>query len=455
MGKFTLPNLKLRGNRWVTWFKHPMLRLSNGELKIIKLATGLRADELSAACAFSQALQKFKIDKAWHTATRYRDAVKVHEGAARAFYSPLRRTDETWWKKHHTYVNWPTEEPEGNWQEEAIEVEEGLRRAREIEGENIKLNLALVEAEATITTLKKELGHRLAGKDLAFADTADDYTKWGKSKGGKGGRPWSFHHARKRNEHLDWWAKRFQTLDQITMQAVEKAQQELLTSKSGKTVANITESLAGLCQWCVDRKIFLNHPLAGIRPVDITPKELRRSLAPAEIQALLTKCKPSRRIVYQVALTSGLRRSELQALTVANLDTERTGLALDPSWTKNRKAGFQPLPFWLVADLAESAKNSLPTAPLLPTMPKDPFRPFLADLDAAGITKTTAEGVVDFHSLRVTFLTLVDGAGASPKTAQAAGRHSTPDITFRRYIKTVPEELVRVVDAVGRITRTA
>ncbi len=71
-------------------------------------------------------------------------------------------------------------------------------------------------------------------------------------------------------------------------------------------------------------------------------------------------------------------------------------------------------------------------------MPKDPYRPFEADLAAANITKDIeGKGKVDFHALRVTYLTLVDGEGASPKSAQALARHSTPDITFRRYVKAV------------------
>ncbi|MGD0092514.1 MAG: tyrosine-type recombinase/integrase [Planctomycetota bacterium] len=432
-----------------------MIRLPNGKLKIIKTTTGLRADQLGEALAFSQALQKLKSDPAWHSAARYRDAMQVHGGAARAFYGPLLRTDETWWKKHSTVVIWPDTEEEGHWTTEAIEIEEALRRAREIEGRNTQLEISMVEAEATITTLKKELGHRLAGQDMAFAKTSSQYIEWGKAKGGKGGRPWSYHHARKREEHLKWWAGRFQKLSEISLQAVEKAQEELLATKSGKTVANFTESLAGLCQWCVTRKIFLNHPLAGIRPVDTTARTTRRSLTPNEIQALLTHCQPERRIVYQCALTSGLRRSELQALTVANLDMEHMGLALDPSWTKNRKAGFQPLPSWLVADLAEGTRNSLPTAPLLPAMPKDPFHPFDKDREAAGIPKTTSKGKVDFHSLRTTFLTLVDGAGASPKTTQAAGRHASMETTFKNYVRSSDTELVRVVNDVGRLTRTA
>ena len=59
-----------------------------------------------------------------------------------------------------------------------------------------------------------------------------------------------------------------------------------------------------------------------------------------EIHRLLRACAPERRLLYEVALCSGLRAGELRALTVAHLDTVRGGVRLDAEWTKNRKPGF-------------------------------------------------------------------------------------------------------------------
>jgi len=70
-------------------------------------------------------------------------------------------------------------------------------------------------------------------------------------------------------------------------------------------------------------------------------------------------------------------------------------------------------------------------------------------LGKAGIPKMAAGGKVDFHSLRVSFVTNVIEAGASVKEAQVLARHSTPTLTLNVYARTRPERLVGVADAIG------
>jgi hypothetical protein len=57
------------------------------------------------------------------------------------------------------------------------------------------------------------------------------------------------------------------------------------------------------------------------------------------------------------------------------------------------------------------------------------------DLAAAGIPYETGEGVVDFHSLRVTSISFVVASGASVKTARVLARHSTASLTIGVYAK--------------------
>jgi len=57
----------------------------------------------------------------------------------------------------------------------------------------------------------------------------------------------------------------------------------------------------------------------------------------------------------------------------------------------------------------------------------------------AGIPYETADGVVDFHSLRATYITLLVASGVDPKRVQALARHSTITLTMDRYCKTTSE----------------
>ncbi len=53
------------------------------------------------------------------------------------------------------------------------------------------------------------------------------------------------------------------------------------------------------------------------------------------------------------------------------------------------------------------------------------------DIKAAGIPKRDERGrTVDVHALRHSFGTLLSKAGVAPRTAQAAMRHSTIDLTM-------------------------
>jgi len=77
----------------------------------------------------------------------------------------------------------------------------------------------------------------------------------------------------------------------------------------------------------------------------LTPKSVRRSLTAEEVRRLLNACPiPQRRLLYEVALASGLRAGELAKLTANHLDIGHNSIRLDAGWTKNRKGGFQPIP---------------------------------------------------------------------------------------------------------------
>lgn len=171
-----------------------------------------------------------------------------------------------------------------------------------------------------------------------------------------------------------------------------------------------------------------------------------------------------RSLVYKVAVLTGLRRGELQALTAGHLylDGPTPFVRMQPAETKNKKAVDIPLRADLVDDLRawlKSKRNqqgepvlklSEPadlsaTTPLF-AVPQQLVKALDRDLSAAGIPKTDDRGrTVDVHALRHSFGTLLSTSGVAPRTAQQVMRHSRIDLTMQVY--TDP----RLLDVAGAI----
>jgi integrase len=53
-----------------------------------------------------------------------------------------------------------------------------------------------------------------------------------------------------------------------------------------------------------------------------------------------------------------------------------------------------------------------------------------------GLRHKVGEGKIVFHSLRMTYCSLLDYQGASAKKTQELARHSTPTVTMNSYVRT-------------------
>ncbi|MHC4642528.1 MAG: hypothetical protein ACYS32_12860 [Planctomycetota bacterium] len=208
--------------------------------------------------------------------------------------------------------------------------------------------------DATFETNDQRLKVRLATEE-----TATEYIEWGKMQGGRGGRAWGKVHAAKKKQHLKLWQE---TLELETLSGLdgilprdEAVLRELNEQdKAGKTIRNIADALTTFWNWCVVRGYLLENPLAKLGLLDTTAKTKRRALRPEEIRLLLAIAPDHRRLLYEVAILSGLRVTELRALTREHMDTEQGGLWLEAEWTKNRKSGFQQ--FYMVVKSAVQAE---------------------------------------------------------------------------------------------------
>lgn len=208
-----------------------------------------------------------------------------------------------------------------------------------------------------------------------------------------------------------------------------------------------------------------------------------------ETRRRLERLGRERALVYKTLVLTGLRKGELASLTVGqlDLDAEPPYLVLDAADEKNREGNAVPLRADLATDLrewlAEKATlvaqdaaaesdsgpgvvrfdpeafqagkrnrddstgpegHSCQRLPRLPgglsadtpvfTVPAGLVRIFDRDLRLAGIPKVDERGrTIDVHALRHTFGTLLSKGGVAPRTAQAAMRHSSIDLTMNVY----------------------
>ena len=170
-----------------------------------------------------------------------------------------------------------------------------------------------------------------------------------------------------------------------------------------------------------------------------------------ETIAELERVGRERALIYKTMVLTGLRKGELASLTVGQLSLEGAMpfVELAAADEKNRQGSTIPLR----GDLAQDLKLWLSDRPKPSTLrlradqaTLDSKRPLFVvpealgkildrDLLAAGIAKRDDRGrTIDVHALRHSFGTLLSKGGVSPRTAQAAMRHSKIDMTMNVYV---------------------
>jgi integrase len=181
-----------------------------------------------------------------------------------------------------------------------------------------------------------------------------------------------------------------------------------------------------------------------------------------DVREQLERLGWERGLIYKTLVLTGLRRGELASITVGQLDLDGPlpSIMLHAADEKNRAGSTLPLRSDLAADLALWVKElrqrhtrdsgafegqlcllmtavpqtgTLADTPLF-TVPEKLVKILDRDLKMAGIAKRDERGyTLDVHALRHTFGTLLSKGGVLPRTAQAAMRHSSIDLTMNTY----------------------
>jgi len=232
-----------------------------------------------------------------------------------------------------------------------------------------------------------------------------------------------------------------------------------------ETVNHYAVAVKMFSRWLWRDKRLPDDPLVKLQKsnAEADRRHVRRALTQHELHRLILAAEASpvtfrgldgrtRAVLYALAASTGLRAKELASLTAADLilDVEKPSVTVAAAYTKNRDPCTQPLP----PDVATYVRSWLGrrrgrTRKLFPgTWYQKAANMIRRDLEAAGIPIRSDDGLVDFHSLRLTFATELGRNGVILQTAQKLMRHSTPKLTASLYTKLGFSELS---DTVARL----
>ena len=277
-------------------------------------------------------------------------------------------------------------------------------------------------------------------------------------------------------------------IGEITASRVEAWLAEQRRAGMGMASSNhYLRAIKSFAGWLVKDRRAPDNPLAVLSALSLTEqdkKRRRRALTDAEVIALVnvatTSDKPFRGIagadramLYNVALNTGLRASELASLTPRSfdLDGDPATVCCLGAYTKNGEQATLPLRPDLVGALKQWLADRPADAPLWPgrwaksRAAAAMIRRDLAAAKAAWVKQAPSETekadrerssfldyrdasgrIADFHSLRHTFITNLVRGKVHPKNAQALARHSTINLTMNAYTHTVLGDLASDVD---------
>jgi integrase len=238
--------------------------------------------------------------------------------------------------------------------------------------------------------------------------------------------------------------------------------------RSIKTSNLYLDAMKQFVAWLVQDRRMPDNPLAHLSGgnVKLDRRHDRRTLTADELRSAIQAAGLSDRVfrgvtgadramLYSVACASGFRAAELASLCpdAFALDGEPPTVTLAAEHAKNGRTAVQPLPAGIVEALRDYLAGRPADQPIWPgTWPKKAAEMISLDLDAAGIPYVV-EGTdgplyADFHSLRHSFIALLDRSGATLKEAMQLARHSDPKLTMAVYGRAHLHDLG---EAVGRL----
>lgn len=253
-------------------------------------------------------------------------------------------------------------------------------------------------------------------------------------------------------------SKRRQLKETVKRRRTVAREPEKLVPISTRTKNAYIASLKSFCKWCVATGKIPDCRLTHLKRLKGTAEPSRRAATDAEVRSLLKATKAGghaggltsrdRWFLYRTALATGFRASELASLYPAafKLKGKLPHISLAAPDAKNRKAAEQPLRPEFAAELATWLKGRAASEPVWPgNWYRKAAEMLRSDLLAAGVPYEVGGRVLDYHGLRVTFITSLARAGVHPKTAQILARHGDINLTMKFYTHLSLEEVAAVL----------
>jgi integrase len=207
---------------------------------------------------------------------------------------------------------------------------------------------------------------------------------------------------------------------------------------AAKTLNEYLGHLRSFLGWLEQRGMILVNPLRMVKPLRVVKEDDKRAFTLEELQLLVAAVPWYRACIYILAAFTGLRRAELGSLTWNRviLDGNLPRIELEAKRTKNRKGETLPLHVDALAALQRLKKAGATNyrARFVAFKGILQMKRFRKDLVLAGIAIKDARGrELEFHSLRRTWATFLNGSGTAPSVAMQLMRHTDPRLTMGTY----------------------
>jgi integrase/recombinase XerD len=343
-------------------------------------------------------------------------------------------------------------------------VNERGKRTREVKFTDRARTLAYANHREMECTLIREgradpaEPKRKAAANRAAADHAADYRLHLIAKGG--GAKHAGHVAGVLVRLLD--AAAVGSVADLSPERIEAALGRMKAAgKSARTCNHARGAVRAFARWLAENGRIAAVPPGvaslAVRNEAEDRRRVRRALAPGEVARLLdaaakgepvvaafgrTRSRhhatmisgPERRILYLLAMSTGFRANELRSLTPESfqLEGDSPTVTVKAEYSKRGRLDVQPIRRDVAAELAPWLATREPGRPVLP-VPEKTAALLARDLAAAGIAAEKDGGIVDFHSLRHSYITNLYKKTKDPKLVQRLARHSTITLTLDRY----------------------
>lgn len=252
-------------------------------------------------------------------------------------------------------------------------------------------------------------------------------------------------------------AQGWRSIREITPEGFTAWRSRLAGKRAAKTLNLYLGGMLSFLNWLVNSDRLPENPLRRIAKVkEFEQKRPRRACTDEEATRLLAVAPPERRLIYLLALHSGLRRDEMATLEWRDvfLDEASPYIRLRASKSKNRKGDTVWLHPELVEELQAKRSGGVKVSDLVVRMfPR--LRAFKKDLIAAGIAFQDEFGRrFDLHAARKTFNTRMATNGIPTRAAMHAMRHSEERLTTQVYTDATHLAVAQHVASLPRLLKT-